>query len=623
MSTSIASKLGRGLRGLWWLLDFSRRALLNLLLLALLCALVWGLLRGSTPALKDKTALVLNLAGSIAEQRSGARDSALGALSGQEREQIRLRDVLAVLDAAAKDARISHAVLILDDFSGAGLATLREVAAALQRFKASGKPVIAWGSAYDQRQYFLAAHASEVWLHPMGAISVEGYGRYRSYFKDLLDKVGISANVIRAGKFKNFSETYAANAPSKETLEADGALYESLWASWTTGVEKARKQPPGSVAQAIASLPDSLLATGGDVAKWALQRKWVDALKTRDEMRAAMIQRGARDEVSKSFQQVSFGDYLARLEPQAQGDAVAVIVAEGSITDGRAGPGRVGGLSTGELIRKAREDDKVKALVLRVDSPGGSAFGSELVRRELELTRNSGKPVVVSMGDVAASGGYWISLAADEMIADEATITGSIGVITMLPTAQAAMDKLGVHTSGVTTTWLRGAYDPRRATDPRFTQLIQASIDRTYRDFTARAATARKTTPEKIDAVAQGRVWSGKDALAHGLVDRLGSFGDALQSAATRGKLAAGYRVQYFEAEPGRWQRWLQRLGLGLNADLGAVLGQPMDVQGAMVALGLLPPVVTQMAGDLAWLAELAQRPQPYAAVVHCMCAAP
>ena len=624
--TTLSSTLGRALRGLWWLLDATRRALLNLLLLAVVGLLLWAALRGGPPALQPKTALVLDLSGRIAEQRAGStRDTAIKQLQGQGESQTRLRDVLAVLDAAAKDDKIGHALLMLDGLSAAGLPTLREVAAALDRFKAAGKPVYAWGSGYDQRQYFLAAHASEVWLHPMGAVEVEGYGRYRSYYKDLLDKVGLSANVIRVGKFKNANEAYAASAPSPETLESDGALYKSLWTTWTTEVEKARRQPAGSVDAAIASLPASRLAAGGDVARWALERKWVDGLKTRDQMRAVLIERGARDDDAKTFRQVSMDDYLGRIKPRSDGDAVAVIVAEGGIGDGRAGPGAIGGLSTSDLIRKAREDDRIKALVLRVDSPGGSAFGSELVRRELELTRAAGKPVVVSMGDVAASGGYWISLAADEMIADEATITGSIGVIAMLPTAQGLLDKLGVHTGGVTTTWLAGAYDPRRALDPRLAQLVQASIEHTYRDFTTLAATARKTTPEKIDAVGQGRVWSGKDALALGLVDRLGSFGDALKAAATRAKLPEGYRVQYVEAEPGRLQRWLDRLGLAsvLDGVVAGDAGTAAGLQGTLVALGLRLPASAGVAQDLGWLADVAAQRRPWAAVTHCLCQVP
>ena len=621
MFKAIFSFAGRSLRGAWWLLDGTRRAILNLLLLALLVALVVGLWRGGPPPLQPKTALVLKLDGGITEQRSGAsREGALRQLQGEDDPHHRLRDVLAVLDAAAKDPAITHAVLLLDEFSGAGLATLHEVGGALARFKAAGKPVIAWGSHFDQRQYLLAAQASEVWLHPMGGVMVEGYGRPRTYYKDLLDKVGLTAHVIRAGKFKNYNEGYTANGPSAETTEADTLLYGTLWAGWTGTVEAARKQPVGSVMAAINSVPDSLAAVGGDAARWAKERGWIDALKTRDEMRSAMLERGAASDDKKSFRQVAYADYLGRIKPKTGGKAVGVIVAEGSIGDGRAGPGAIGGLSTSELIRQAREDDQIKAVVLRVNSPGGSAFGSELIRRELELTRKAGKPVVVSMGDVAASGGYWISLAADEMLADASTITGSIGVIAMLPTAERALAKLGTHTSGVSTTWLGGGFDPRRALEPRLEKLIQTSVDHTYFEFTRRAAEARKLTREQIDAVAQGRVWTGKDALARGLVDRLGSYGDALDAAAKRAQLI-DYRVQYIEAEPGRLQQWLQRLGISL--DVQALAAAPASLHGAMVAVGLLPPVAAQMADELAWLGEMTARPQPFAAVTHCLCAAP
>ena len=620
MSNPILSTAGRGLRAAWRWLDFTRRALLNLLLLLLLGALLWAVLRPGAPALHDKTALVVDISGTLVEQRTtvSLRDQALGQARGQDSEQTRLRDVLAVLDAAAKDDRISHALLVLDGFGGAGLPTLREVASAIERFKASGKAVYAWGSDFDQRQYFLAAHATEVWLHPMGSVLVEGYGRNRSYYKDLLDKVGISVNVLRAGKFKNAAETYAANAPSTETLQSEGALWGTLWGSYTAAVEKARKLPTGSVAAAIDSLPASLLAVQGNSARWALEGKWVDALKTRDEMRALLTLKGAKDEDNKTFRQVNLAGYLSRIKPRSGGDAVGVVVAQGSISDGRAGPGRIGGLSTADLIRKARDDDKIKAIVLRGDSPGGSAFGSELVRRELELTRKAGKPVVVSMGNMAASGGYWISMAADEIIADEASITGSIGVVGLLPTAQGAMDKLGIHTGGVTTTWLAGAYDPKRALDPRFAQLVQGIVDGTYREFTALVATARKSTPEKIDELAQGRVWSGKDAHARGLVDRLGSFGDAIASAAKLGKLAADPRIEYIEAKPGRLQRLLEQFGV-TQADLDL---PQSGLRAALVGSGLLPPVTQTLTQDLGWLADVAGRHKPFAAVVHCLCEA-
>lgn len=629
--SKLTSSAGRALRSTWWLLDLTRRTLLNLLLLLLLGVLLWALWQRASgpPALQEKTALVVDLSGRLVEQFSSTslRDTALQRVrGGSEDPQTRLRDVLQVFEAAAKDDKITHAILVLDGLGAAGLPKLREVAAAVERFKAAGKPVVAWGDGFDQRQYYLAAHASEVWLHPMGDLNIEGYGRPRSYYKDLFDRVGVSANVIRAGKFKNAGETFSANAPSPETLESDAALYGALWSSWTGAVEKARKLTAGSVMAAIDSLPASLVAEGGNIAQWAVKRGLVNALKTRDQMRAAMIERGAKgDGEDATFRQVSLNDYLSRIKPNTDGDGIGVIVAQGSISDGIAGPGRIGGRSTAELVRQAREDKSIKAVVLRVDSPGGSAFGSELVRRELELTRAAGKPVVVSMGDLAASGGYWISLAADEMIADEATITGSIGVVAMLPTAQGLVDKLGIRTGGVTTTWLGQAYDPRSGIDPRFAQLVQSSVDRVYRDFTTLAASARKTTPDKIDAVAQGRVWAGRQALERGLVDKLGSFDDALKAAAARARLADGkWHVKYIEAPPSPWARLLQRLGIRFDAGIEL----PSEVSGALLALGPgmgggpgMP--LGNAAADLGWLVDIALQRKPHLALVHCMCSAP
>jgi protease-4 len=608
--------------------------LLNLLLLLLLAALVWALFKPGPKALQPKTALVLNLNGQVVEQRASAnpRDQLLGLSTDGSRSQTALRDVLAVLDAAAKDDAISHAVLAVDDFSGAGLATLHELASALERFKAAGKPVYAWGSAYDQRQYFLAAHATEVWLHPMGTVYVEGFGRYRTYFKDFFDKLGVTAHVVRAGKYKNFAEGYSANGPSPETLEAEGLLYGTLWSGFTAAVEKARQQPAGSIMAAIDSLPQSLADTqgaNGDPAMWALQRKWVDALKTRDEMRATLITKGEKDDANKTFRQVSLGDYLSRIKPRTDGDAIGVIVAQGGISDGRTGPGAIGGLSTSDLVRKAREDDKIKAIVLRVDSPGGSAFGSELVRRELELTRKAGKPVVVSMANVAASGGYWISMAADEVIADPGTITGSIGVIAVLPTAEGAMDKLGLHSSGPPpTTWLAGQGNPQRALDPRFEALMQTAIAGAYRQFTTLVATARKSTPEKIHELAQGRVWSGPDAQARGLVDRLGSFGDALASAAKLAKMADQPRLVYLEAESGRLQLWLERFGLAEAAQGWLPQAwqpslQMVLLRTALLSTGLLPQHAQSLAQEMAWLADASSERKPFAAAAHCFCLAP
>jgi protease-4 len=367
----------------------------------------------------------------------------------------------------------------------------------------------------------------------------------------------------------------------------------------------------------IDQAPERLAAAGGDAAKMALTEKQVDGLKTRDELRALMIERGARDAEENTFRQVAFEDYLARIRPQLIGDAIGVVVAEGEIVDGTAPAGTIGGLSTANLIRKARENKDVKAVVLRVNSPGGSVFGSELVRRELEVTRAAGKPVVVSMGDVAASGGYWIATASDEIFADPATITGSIGVFALLPSADQALDKIGVHVAGTGTTWLKNAADPRRPLDPRLADLIQKSVDHTYLDFTTKVAAARKTTPEKIDAVAQGRVWTGAQAKERGLVDTLGQFGDALKSAATRAKLGDKPRVLYIEREPGAFARVLA----ALNARVASLLGAEVDAR--IGALGLPPALARDAWRDLGWVAEIAEHRKPFAAVVHCMCGSP
>ncbi|MDN3918836.1 signal peptide peptidase SppA [Roseateles violae] len=623
---TVARPLGRFIAKAWWLLDATRRAILNLLLLALIVALLIALLTRGPKPLQDKTTLVLSLDGLLVEQYSGSlREQAMaqlrGGVGGPPR-QTRLRDALQALDAAAKDDKIWAVLLDLDDFGGAGLAGLHEVGAALQRFKAAGKPVLAYGDGYSQRAYYLAAQADEVYMHPMGAVMVQGLGRYRNYYKDALDRLGVSANVLRVGTYKNAAEPYFANAPSKASLEAEDYLYGDLWARYTGAVEQARKLPAGALMQGIEQLPQRLAAAGGDSAKLALQSRLIDGIKTRDEMRELLMSRGAKDEKGKSYRRVGLGEYLAHSKPRAKAgaDAVAVVVAEGEIVDGEAGPGKVGGDSTARLIRQAREDEQMKAVVLRVNSPGGSAFASEIVRRELELTRKAGKPVVVSMGDVAASGGYWIALSADQVIADAATVTGSIGVFGMLPTADKLLDKLSIRTGGHTTSWLAGGYDPRRPLDPRMAATVQAGIQHVYDEFTAKAAQARGKPVAAIDAVAQGRVWSGAQALERGLVDRLGSLDDALQAAARLAKIEGEPRIEYIERSPSRTERLLAGLGDVLAPSLVEALG---------VGLGLQPPAALVEAGqELAWLGALSdparsQGPLPFAALVHCLCKVP
>jgi protease IV len=616
MSASNPGPVRRFLRGAWRVVDVSRRVVLNLLFMIILIAVIVALARSGSAPLAEKTALVLRIDGTIGEQKSGnLRSTALEQVRGEAVQKVQLRDVLNALDAAAEDPKISSLVVVLDEMRPTGFSTLREIAAAIDRFKAKGKKVVAWGSGYDQRQYYVAAHADEVYLHPLGMVYLAGFGSLKNYYKDALDKLGVTVNVVRVGTFKSAVEPFIANEPSAPALEADRLLYGGLWKTYVDAVEKERKLPPGAIMRGIDEAPQRLAAVGGDAAKFALAEKLVDALKTRDELRAMMIARGAKDDDENTFRQIGFDDYLGHVRPRLTGDAIGVVVAEGEIVDGTAPAGTIGGLSTANLIKKARDDKDVKALVLRVDSPGGSVFGSELVRRELEITRAAGKPVVVSMGNVAASGGYWIATASDEIVADAATITGSIGVFALRPTADRTLAMLGIHPAGVGTTWLRNADDPRLPLDPRLADLLQQTVDHTYLEFTSKVAEARKTTPDKIDAVAQGRVWTGAQAKERGLVDTVGQFNDAVRSAATRAKLGDKPRIVYIERDAGKFAQLVSML----NAQVASIVGAQLDARlGAVV--GAAPALVHGAVRDLGWVAEIAERRKPFAAVVHCLC---
>jgi protease-4 len=613
------SYLRRGIAWTWGAVDATRRFLFNLIFLIILIAILIAVFSKAKP-LAPKTALVLDLKGQLVEQHSGTvRDAVLANASGEARRSVQLRDVLTVLDAASRDPSIGSVVLLTEDLESAGLAGLHEVGAAIERVKASGKPVIAWASQYDQRQYLLAAHASKVYVHPMGSVDIRGFGRYRNYYRDALDKVGVTVNLLKVGTFKSAAEPFIGNGPSDAAREADAYLYNALWNDYTAEVEKSRKLQAGAVLATINDAPRLLEQAKGSLARLALDARLVDGLKTRDELRAMMIAQGERDLEGTSFRQVAFGDYLATHRPALIGDAVGVVVAQGEISDGMASPGAIGGRSTAELIRKAREDKQIKAIVLRVDSPGGSAFGSELIRRELELARAAGKPVVVSMGNVAASGGYWISMASDEIIADRGTITGSIGVFSILPTAEKVAGKLGIHTEGVTTTWLADAYNPLRPIDPRFAQLMQSSVNHIYNEFTTKAALARKTTQPKIDEVGQGRVWTGVQAKERGLVDTLGSYGDALASAAKRAGLGKDYRVAYIERDVPSIERVLEMF----SASAGPFLSVKMSLFPQALQTGLPSGAVKDVTRELGWLSELTEQRKPFAVMTHCLCTVP
>ncbi len=618
MSSTRPGFIRRALRGFWQFVDGLRRFTINALFLLLVALVLVAWLGGGKPRPADNTALVIDLRGDLVEQYSGsAREAEFARSLGGEARETQLRDLVAVLDAAAKDPKIVRVVLLLDDLGRAGMPKLHEAAAALDRFRAAGKQVVAWAESYPQRAYLLAAHADEVYLHPMGEVELRGFGGYRNYYRDGLDKLGITVNVFRVGRFKSAVEPFVDNAASKEAQEADAYWLKDAWSGYVAEVEHQRKLPAGAVAGLIDELPARLAAAGGDPAALALREKLVDGIKTRDQLRTLLIERGAADAEHKTFRQVDFDSYLDGVaDPGDRHRQVGVVVAEGEISDDEQPQGRIGGRSTAELLRLAREDDSIKAVVLRVDSPGGSVLGSELIRRELELARKAGKPVVVSMSDLAASGGYWISTAADAVFADPATITGSIGVFSLLPNVEHTLGKVGVHADGVGTTWLTSAGDPRRPLDPRFGAIQQGSVEHIYREFLARVAQARGSSPDKIDEIAQGRVWTGRQARERGLVDQFGGQAAAVADAARRAKLAEGYHVEYLEQEPKGWGRFLgllpaalvkQAAQLGLGGLPAGALGQVAAVAGA--------------GSDLARLQGSLQHPGQ--ALVHCLCGAP
>ena len=618
--------------GLWDVMNFTRRLILNILFFGLLLLFVVLLLAiagaGGTKPLQDNSALVIEPTGPLVEQFSSdpAERAFKNAIGDRDGDEIQLRDLLRVLDAAKDDKRIERVVLKLDRLDASGMASLREVAAAIARVKASGKEVVAYGEMLDQKQYLLAAQASEVYLDPMGGMLLEGLGRYRSYYREgLQDKLGVDVHLFKVGEYKSAAEPYILDAASPEAKEADLFWMNDVWQRYLADVARARKLDPAKVAEGIDQLPAGIAAAQGDIAKYALQQKLVDGLKTAEEVGDMLAERGAADvDEEDGYRQVSFDAYLdhvnGRANPVDPRPQVAVVVAEGEIAGGEQPPGQIGGESTAELLREAREDDHVKALVLRVDSPGGEVFASEQIRREVAALKKAGKPVVVSMGDLAASGGYWISMNADKIYADESTITGSIGIFGLIPTFPRALDKIGVHSDGVGTTKFAGAFDITRPLQPEVGQVIQTVIDKGYRDFTGRVAAARKRSVEQIDEVARGRVWSGAQAKERGLVDGFGGLQAAIDDVAKRAKLGkpGSYRVRYIEKEAPPFSQFFSSFA---GSSVGAYWLQKSDfVQG--IAQVLLPRAMPQAAQDLRFLQSAIQptRGVPVKSLAYCFC---
>jgi protease IV len=558
--------------GLWRGLDGLRKAL-HLILLLLLFGVLIGVLRGSVPRIPAKAALLMVPEGTLVEQLSGAPlERAVDEARGQGRAQTLLWDLTDELKAAAADTRIQAVALDLDKFEGGTQPTMAELAGALREFRASGKKVIAYGTELDQARYYVAAQADEIYLDPMGFVLLDGYDRYRNYFKDALDKLGVDINVFRVGAFKSAVETYTRTDMSAEDREESRGYLGAMWTSYQEAVTRVRQLPSDALSKYVDNLAKTVPAAQGNGAQVALDAKLVTGIKSQLEVEKRLADMVGTDDSNGSFRAVLADDYLhyARAQKKLHGDGkprIGVIVAEGEILDGEQPPGTIGGDSTARLIRQARMDKDIKALVLRVDSPGGSVLASEQIYRELRALRAAGKPVVVSMSGYAASGGYYISAPADEIWANPATITGSIGIFAVIPTIDKTLGKVGITTDGVGTTPLSGQLRLDRPLGEEARTLLQSQVSRGYQEFLERVATGRKKSTAQIDTIAQGHVWAGIDAKRLGLVDELGSFNDALQSAARRAKVKE-FAPEFIEPE----LTWAQALALQLKSQLAGLM---------------------------------------------------
>jgi len=609
------SSIGGFFRGVWRGLDGLRRVL-HLILLLLLFGFIIGALRSTVPSLPARAALLIQPHGQIVEQKSGDPiEIAFNEARGQAQSETLLWDLTESIRAAAHDGRVQAIVLELDDLGGGGQPTLEEVAAALREFRATGKKVIAHGASLSQAQYYLAAQADEIYLDPVGEVLLEGYERYRMYYKGLLDKLAVDVHLFRVGEFKSAAEDMVRTGMSEQDRLESLAYLQGLWSGYKQAVAKARGLEPEVIEQYANGYIDALRSNAGDGARIAMEAGLVTGLKTDDEVNTRVIELVGADDSGESYSQIDLSDYLhvqkaARALHHGSG-RVGVVIASGEILDGQQPSGTVGGVSTAELLREARDDDDIAAVVLRVDSPGGSAFASEQIYREVAAIKAAGKPVVVSMGDVAASGGYYVAAPADEIFASPMTITGSIGIYAVIPTLDRTLGKVGVTVDGVGTTALSGKMRVDRPLDPVLRDYVQLSVERGYELFLSHVAAGRGKSRDEVNAIARGRVWIGTDAKEHGLVDTLGSFDDAVKAAARRAGLTGDYGVERLEPE----LSWAEQLALQLRIRgagySGAILGPA--VREVRAALSPLAP----LQGEFTRVQRLVSSPRPLA---YCFC---
>ena len=542
----LMSALWRGVNGL--------RKVLHLLLLLFIFLVFFGAVSGNAPLLPKQAALLIQPSGALVEQMEGdPYDRALAELIGETQAQTLVQDIVDALEHARTDDRITAVHLELSALGSAGLSKLQRVATAIDAFRESGKPVIASADYFGQQGYYLAAHADELYMHPEGIVFLQGYGSYRNYFKDAIDLLRIDWNIFRVGTHKSFVEPYTRMDMSPEVRESMTRLMGQFWNMYEQGVVAARGLPDNAIDDYVQNLVDRVASANGDIAAAARDNGLVDELLNRAALRDVLKEYAGEDEDDETtYSSVSMHEYLGQMRllhgPKNKDENVAVVVAAGHILDGSQPPGSIGGDSTGALLRQALSDESVKAVVLRVDSPGGSVFASHVIAQEIRELQQAGKPVVASMSSVAASAGYWISVVADKIVAGPATVTGSIGIFGMLPTFQRTLAAIGVATDGVGTTPWAGELRPDREMSEHTRQLFQMIINDGYDDFISGVADHRGMDKQAVDSVAQGQVWTGVDALENGLIDKLGGIEDAIAIAAELAGLAEGeFGQKYIE----------------------------------------------------------------------------
>ena len=561
----------------WRALNFVRELVFNIffILLILVGVGIWMQLSSGTAEQTSRGALLLDITGVVVDKpSSSSKLSALGrqlfGASSDRLQENSLFDIVETIRQAQADRNITGIVLDLKNFAGADQPSMQYIGKALKAFRDSGKPVYAVGDNYSQGQYYLASFANKVWLSPQGVVDLHGFATNGLYYKSLLDKLKVSTHVFRVGTYKSAVEPFIRDDMSPAAREADSRWIGELWQNYLGTIAANRQITPQQVFPGAQGVLDGLSKVGGDTAKYALDNKLVDTLGSSADAEKVLVKQFGWSDEDKNYRAVSMYDYPLK-KPSEMGSSVAVIFANGAIMDGEETAGNVGGDTTAAQIRDARIDPKVKAIVLRVNSPGGSVSASEVIRAELAAAKAAGKPVVVSMGGMAASGGYWISTPANYIVANPSTLTGSIGIFGVINTVEKSLDELGIHTDGVATSPLADV-SVTKALPPQVQQLMQLSIENGYQRFISLVAQARKSTPEQVDKIAQGHVWTGEDAKSNGLVDALGDFDDAVAKAAELAKLKQ-WHIEYYQDEP----TFLARMMDGFSGEIHAVLPQALQ----------------------------------------------